>query len=292
VISLLVVVVLLAGLVIDVEAHRRHKTQPPSVAVTLTRARHRHRHQLGKAIDPLATPAMRHYIASRSGDISAAVEDLQTGQEWVWNPGERAQTASIVKADILETLLHEAQVVNTPLDEATADEVQGMIENSNDQDASELWNQAGGAGAIASYDASIGMHQTIPNDDGYWGETTTSAMDQILLLRQLVDSHGVLNRASQDYELGLMEQVEADQAWGVSGGVPSGVSVALKNGWVPLTSGVDWEINSIGRIKGDGRRYLIAVLTAHDPSQAYGIETIRQISTLVWGDLKPKLATG
>ena len=54
---------------------------------------------------------------------------------------------------------------------------------------------------------------------------------------------------------------------------PAGVTVALKNGWLPLASGYDWEINSIGRVKGEHRRYLIAVLTAGEP-YAYGIDTI------------------
>ena len=82
-----------------------------------------------------------------------------------------------------------------------------------------------------------------------------------------------------------MSQVEADQQWGVSGGVPSTARIALKNGWVPLTSNTDWEVNSIGRIAGDGRRYLLAVLTAHDSSEAYGIATIEGISAIVWKDL-------
>ena len=84
-----------------------------------------------------------------------------------------------------------------------------------------------------------------------------------------------------------MRSVESDQDWGVSAGVPAGVSVALKNGWLPLTSSYGWEINSIGSIKGAGRSYLIAVLTANDPSEAYGIETIGQISKFVWNDLAP-----
>lgn len=84
-----------------------------------------------------------------------------------------------------------------------------------------------------------------------------------------------------------MENVVSGQNWGVSGGIPGGVSVALKNGWVPLTSYTDWEINSIGRIKGDGRWSLIAVLTAHDESEQYGIDTTEGISSLVWRGLAP-----
>jgi hypothetical protein len=238
-------------------------------------------------VNPLGSAAMRRDIAGRQGDISIAVENLLTKRIFLWNEQERAQTASIVKADILEILLYQAQQANAPLSDGTADEVQGMIENSNNDDASDLWAQVGGAPAIAAYDKLVGMTDTVPAGGGYWGETITSARDQIRLLQQLVDTHSLLNSASRRYQLGLMESVEADQQWGVSGGVPSGVSVALKNGWVPLTSDTDWEVNSIGRIKGDGRDYLAAVLTAHDPSEQYGIDSIEGISALIWSALNP-----
>jgi beta-lactamase class A len=239
-------------------------------------------------VNPLYTAALRRYVDSRAGDVTAAVENLRTGRTYLWNPGERAQTGSIIKADILETLLHQSMLSHTPLSEATAATVQGMIEESDNDDATQLWDQVGGASAISAYDRLVGMTQTDPNTEGYWGETTTSAADQIKLLQELVDSHGLLDSAAQRYQLGLMENVISGQNWGVSGGIPAGVSVALKNGWLPLTTYTDWEINSIGRIKGDGRWYLIAVLTAHDPSEQYGIDTIEGISSLVWNALRPR----
>ncbi len=239
------------------------------------------------AVDPLNTARMRRYIGSRSGDITAAVENLRTGRIYLWNPRERAETGSIIKADILETLLRQAMVSHNRLDENTVEAVQGMIEDSDNDDATQLWNQVGGASGISAYNNLVGMTQTDPNTDGYWGETTTSAADQIKLLRQLVNTHGLLDSASQRYQLGLMKNVVSGQNWGVSGGIPTGVSIALKNGWLPLTSDTDWEINSIGRIKGDSRWYLIAVLTAHDPGEQYGIDTIEGISSLVWRALRP-----
>ena len=184
-------------------------------------------------VDPLATRALRRFVASRGGDITAAVENLDTGRTYLYNPGAREQTASIMKVDILETLLREAIVSDTPLDQHEAELVQGMIENSNNDDAQDLWDEEGSAPAVAAYDARAGMTQTVPNAAGYWGLSTTSARDQIALLRQLVVKHGLLNGASRRYELGLMESVEPDQAWGVSGGIPTGVGVALKNGWLP-----------------------------------------------------------
>jgi beta-lactamase class A len=278
---LLVIGLLLAGEGVAVARGRDHHATTANAT-----PRHRSTKHAG-AVDPFENAALRRYIDSRSGDITAAVENLRTGRTYMWNPQERAQTGSIIKADILETLLHQAMVSHTPLDQETADVAQGMIEESDNDDATELWDQVGGASAISAYNGLVGMTQTDPNTEGYWGETTTSAADQVKLLQQLVDKHGLLDSAAQRYQLELMKNVVAGQNWGVSGGIPAGVGVALKNGWLPLTSATDWEINSIGRIKGDGRWYLIAVLTAHDPSEEYGIDTIEGVSSQVWSTLAP-----
>jgi beta-lactamase class A len=284
-IPLLAIALLLASLGVARARLRDHRRSIENAVAASRSSKHPTR-----AVDPLNTTALRRYILSRSGEITAAVENLHTGRIYVWNPRERAETGSIIKADILETLLHQDMVSHNPLDENTAQVVQGMIEESDNDDATQLWNQVGGASGISAYNKLVGMTQTDPNTDGYWGETTTSAADQIQLLRQLVDKRGLLDSGSQRYQLGLMRNVVSGQNWGVSGGIPPGVSIALKNGWLPLSSDTDWEINSIGRIKGDGRWYLIAVLTAHDPSEQYGIDTIGGISSLVWRALRPRVS--
>lgn len=88
----------------------------------------------------MIVPAGRRYLSTRGGTISAAVEDLRTGQTW----------------DLI-----------------------------------------GGSAAAGAYNAAAGPAQTAPDPDGYWGESTTSAADQIRLLGQLVLAHGLLHRASQ-----------------------------------------------------------------------------------------------
>jgi hypothetical protein len=235
-------------------------------------------------IDPFRTPAMASYVATRQGTISAAVENLNTGVTYLYHPGVSVQTASIVKVDILETLLHSEQDKG-PLDADDAALATGMIENSNNDDATDLWNEDNAPSGIAAYNTLAGLKDTVPNDDGLWGETMTTAADQLVLLRRLVFPNSLLDTASRDYQLGLMEQVESDQRWGVSGGVPSTATIALKNGWVPLTSNTDWEVNSIGHVRGEHRNYLLAVLSAHDASEAYGITTIQGIAKIVWKDL-------
>ena len=236
-------------------------------------------------LNPLTTAAVSRLIASRSGDVSAAVENLVTGHEWLLDADARDQTASIIKVDILETLLYQTEESGQPISDAEGAEPQEMIEASDDDDATALWNQIGGATGIGAYNASAGLTQTSPNTEGYWGETLTSGADQIKILQQLAKPSRLLSPDAQEYALDLMTNIDPGQNWGVTGGVPAGVTVALKNGWVPLTSGTDWEINSIGWVKGDGRDYLIAVLTAHDPSEQYGIRTIDEISADVYSAL-------
>ncbi len=158
-----------------------------------------------------------------------------------------------------------------------------MIEESLDSAADALWVQLGPA-AIGAFERAAGMTQTVPATDGVWGTTTTTPMDRIALLRDLVFANPLLSNASRTYVLNLMEHVTPSQDWGVTGGVPAGVTVALKNGFSIIDG---WQINSMGWVHGQGRNYLIAVLTDGNPTEGYGIQTINAMSSLVWNGLGP-----
>jgi hypothetical protein len=160
-----------------------------------------------------------------------------------------------------------------------------MIEESDNDDAQDLWDGEGGATAVGAFDNTAGLTQTDPDGPGYWGLSTTTAADQVQLLRTVAFPNGILTPASQAYELNLMEHVDSAQSWGVSAGVVAGSTVALKNGWLPLDSG-GWQVNSIGYIDGDGRDYVIAVLT-DDDTESDGINFIQGLSGLIWQELAP-----
>lgn len=244
----------------------------------------------GPHADPFS-PAVTSYLAGRAGTVTAAVYDLRTGQTWRLGHGQPQASASIVKVDILETLLAAQPDGLSAADRALA---ASMIENSDNDAATALWNAAGGPAGLRSYNLAVGLRQTTPSAcvacAGFpwpgWGLTTTTPADQILLLRQLL-AGPLLSRADRDFAMSLMEHVEPSQRWGVSAGVPAGVRVALKNGWVPLTApDADWQVNSEGRVAGDGRNYLVAVLAAGNPSQQYGIDTIDALSGLLWNAMR------
>ena len=212
--------------------------------------------------------------------ISASVLDLTNGATYQYRPGETSITASIVKDEILGTLLTQVQAANRTLtasEDATATQ---MIEDSDDDAATDLWSEVGGAPAVQAFDNSVGMTSTTA--DVAWGLTATTPGDQVALLDHLVRSNNVLSDAARGYELGLMEHVTPSQAWGVSAGTPPGALVALKNGWLSFDG---WTVNSIGWISGFGRNYLIAVTTSDDPSMGYGIDSISDIATAVWNGL-------
>jgi hypothetical protein len=235
----------------------------------------------GNAVDPLG-PAVTDYLSQRAGNVTAALYDANSGATFVLNPGDLENTASIVKVDIMVTALQEARQNGGSVPAAELGLMPPMIEQSDNDAATDMWNDVGGPSAVARYNENLGLTSTTPNDA--WGLTTTSAADQVKLVKALAYPNTTLSGQARAYGLSLMENVEPTQAWGVTGGVPPGVTVALKNGWLPLSPG-DWQVNSIGFVAGAGRDYVLAVLTDDDPTEAYGIATIEGVSRLVFAQL-------
>jgi hypothetical protein len=245
-------------------------------------------------VNPLAGAAA-DYAASREGTVLAAVYDVRTGRSWRLGDGQAQAEASVVKLNILQALLAHQNGAPLPADEQGL--AQSMIEDSDNDAATSLWDEAGGAAGLSSYNAMAGLGRTTPSAcivcTGFpwpgWGLTTTVPYDQLTLLKQLVvpGQHPLLSADARSYALSLMEHVSADQRWGVSGGVPDGVTVALKNGWLPLNAdNTNWQVNSVGWVSGDGRDYLIAVFSTGNPTEQYGIDTINAISAQVWSGMR------
>jgi len=242
-------------------------------------------------LDPFGTAAAS-YLSGRAGTVLAAVYDLGTGRTWDLGQGAPQAEASVVKLDILETLLAErGQGGGTGLPASDRSLAEQMIEDSDNAAATSLWYAVGGPAKIGSFNARAGLTRTAPSScvtcPGFpwpgWGLTTTTPDDQIALLKQLVIPVSLLTAAERDYALSLMENVTPSQRWGVSRGVPANVTVALKNGWLPLRGGdSDWQVNSVGWIHGGGRNYLMAVLSAGNPTEQYGVDTIGQLAAMVW----------
>jgi hypothetical protein len=206
---------------------------------------------------------------AQTGDLAVGVSDLSTGVTAVYGGRLGFHTASIVKVDILAGLLLADQRAATPLSDADADLAAQMIETSSDDAASDLWAAIGSGGGLASADVSLGLRHTTPGPGTYWGLTTTTAGDQLRLLRALTTPDSPLDARSRDYELDLMRNVISGQNWGVSAAASPGSLLTIKDGWLPDPS--LWVVNSIGVVDHDGQRLLMVVLSSGQPTEASGI---------------------
>ncbi|KND27104.1 hypothetical protein IQ63_35320, partial [Streptomyces acidiscabies] len=204
--------------------------------------------------------------------VSVGVLDLASGDSAVY--GEAAfDTASIVKVDILAALLLQAQDAGRKLTAQEKSYAALMIENSDNDSASALWNTIGQAEGLDAANDRFGMTGTEGGEGALWGLTQTTAADQLALLQQVFGETSKLSDASREYVRGLMAQVEADQAWGVSAAA-QGAGWALKNGWLPRSTTGLWDVNSIGRVSAGGGGYLVAVLSDGSVSMAAGVSLV------------------
>jgi Beta-lactamase enzyme family len=221
-------------------------------------------------------------LLGRDDDHAVAVYDTVTGVSCYADSDTHFSSASIVKAIILAALLRWHQQTGTPLSSWENDEATLMITQSDNDAATDLWDEVG-MGRLQQFLDLAKMDQTRLGEDGYWGLTQVTAHDEMLLLELLTRPNSVLTAASRAYQLGLMARVISSQRWGTPAGAPSGVTVHVKNGWLPDGSG--WHVNSIGAFTGQDRNYLIAVLTDENASEQEGIDTIEAVARVVHRDL-------
>jgi beta-lactamase class A len=221
-------------------------------------------------------------LRGRAGHQAVTVRDTVTGVSCHAGSGRHFDSASIVKAIILAALLRWHQEAGEPLSPREEREATLMITQSDNDAATFLWDEVG-PGRLRRFLDLAKMDQTQPGRGGYWGLTQVTAHDEMLLLELLTLPNPVLSAASRSYQLGLMSRVISSQRWGTPAGAPGDVTVHVKDGWLPDDTG--WHVNSIGAFTGNGRNYLIAVLTDDNPSERYGIDTIERVARVVHRDL-------
>jgi hypothetical protein len=216
--------------------------------------------------------ALRPVLRHRTGMLAVGVTDVSTGVTATYHSRQAFHTASIVKADILATLLLQLQHQHAALSQEEQDLATAMIEDSDNDAATALWNIIGAAAGLAAGDQVLRLRHTVPGPDDWWGLTSTTVTDQLRLLHALTSRRSPLTGASRRYELTLMRDVETGQNWGVTAAAGPRTQPAVKNGWMPDGPLGLWVINSIGVVSHHGQRLLVAVLSSDQPSQQAGIQ--------------------
>jgi beta-lactamase class A len=218
-------------------------------------------------------------VAPAAGaSYSVAVRDTSSGAHASYGTGSY-DTASIVKVDILATLLLRAQDAKRTLTASERSEATVMIERSDNTAATELYVDIGEAAGLNAANKRFGLTSTSGGAGELWGLTQTTAADQLRLLGAVFGGKGTpsspLDSASRDYIVSLMGQVETDQRWGVPAASDTG-GFAVKNGWLQRTTTGRWDINSVGRISYGGRTYLVAVTSHGNATESGGIALVER----------------
>lgn len=229
------------------------------------------------AADTVLGPEVTNYIKSRGNTVSVGVYDANTGQTYTYNPSKTYNTLSIVKMSILANVLYK----KIPITSYENSLLTKMIVSSDNSSASTMWWRTGSETGAQSFFRMAGMNNTIAGTGGWWGRTTTNVTDQLTMMKLFAYPNSILTDSQRAYGLNLMRNVQSDQRWGTGYGLPSGVSVALKNGW--YTNGQ--YVNSVGFVNGQGKSYVIAVLTTNNKSFSYAVDTINTISKMVWNEI-------
>ena len=215
--------------------------------------------------------------AASTGHVSIAALDVATGRSFGYASDVPVQTASVVKLDVLETLLLQTHDAGRKLTPEAVTLATRMIENSDNDAATRLWNMVGGGEAVARANVRLGTHCT-RLDDEHWGNSTTCAADQVALLGALVRP-APLTPGARDFATDLLTHVQDDQRWGISAAADPGAATGLKNGWLPVDDdGGRWIVNSVGVTTVAQEQVLLAVLTEHQPSEEAGIALVEALA--------------
>jgi hypothetical protein len=229
--------------------------------------------------DPFHSASLAAYLATRADNVTAALYNVATHQTYLYRPGILQVTASMEKIDILAVLLWEHQNSHTPLTAQEQSLATKMIEYSDNTAAESLWVTIGQLPTVTEFNKDLKYTQSITNWD--WGKFDTDPRDQLQLLKTVLFPNHYLDPASQQYEQNLMENVVDYERFGIPTGVPTAATVGVKNGWYPETT-TGWQINTAGYVHLRKTYYLAVIMTASNPSEAYGKEVVDRVAQAFW----------
>jgi beta-lactamase class A len=228
--------------------------------------------------------ALQKYAATVP-EFSVAVLDRKTGAKYSFRGGERYETASVVKVQVLACLLLTAQDNHRDLSSTELALAKRMIRLSDNDATTALFTRLGKAPAINRCNKRLGLTQTTVNSS--WGLTKTTVDDQVKLLAQLVDTKSPIDEDSRELAHTLMSTVDKAQDWGVPAAALDGEGFTVKNGWLSRsTENNRWIINSVGRITDEDTDVSIAVLSHGHTSMPSGINVVEKTAKLTRQYLK------
>ncbi len=230
--------------------------------------------------------ALDRYTATRVSTIGLVLHDNRDGGRFIWRP-RTLQSYSTIKVLILVATLKRAQDRGLALTSTQRSLASRMIRYSDNAATDTLLARIGVSTCQRVADQ-LGMTHTVVRggSTGWWGHSTTSTGDLVLLMNSLVRGT-YLTSGRRAYVRDLMATVTSSQRWGLGDPLPDAVHVEQKNGWGPMSTG--YRLNSFGFVSGSGRSYQLAILSKSPNGFSYGKTTINRVSRIVFDALDKQL---
>jgi hypothetical protein len=226
--------------------------------------------------------AVTKAVTAVGGNLSVAVFDATSGQTWTYQDGPGHIEASVSKLSVLGGILRAEQAGAAQTSSVVSEET-AMIEHSDNDSAAALYARIGASGFLA-FDSAVGATDVVSNDEDLFGLDTCTALDQVKIMKAYAYPNTVLTNASRAQAASLLAQVESDQRWGASGGVPAGVTIQVKNGWLPhsLPGEPGWVVNTVGHVSGDGHDYVVSIMSDGNSTEQAGIDRLQTVAAAVY----------
>ena len=234
---------------------------------------------------PRLAGRLEDYLDGRGGTLGLQLVDLDRGQVFRFRAKE-GLCYSTIKVLILTTVLRIGQEDGKELTERQRALAERMITRSDNSATETLLAQVGRS-EVKRVAGLVGMKDT-EIDDGWWGHWRTVPGDLDTMVSAVLSDDAVLDGARRATARFMMADVVDEQRWGVFAPEEKDVHVAGKNGWGPLPDG--YHLNSTGWVSGEGREYVLGILSTSPRGFRYGRETISSVARLCHDALGEELA--
>jgi hypothetical protein len=209
------------------------------------------------------------YAKSRSGAESFAVIDARGRIHGRFLDRPRT-SASVIKAMLLVAYLRQPSVRGRELTTYERGLLGPMIRASKNGPATTVLHLLGPGPIYGLAEAAEMLGFRL---DAHWGLSDLTARDQARFFRRIDLLVPARHRA---YARRLLATIIPRQRWGIPPVAPDGWRLYFKGGWLERSDG--WVINQVAQLRLGRRRLAVAVLTARDPTDAYGRATVRGIA--------------
>jgi hypothetical protein len=228
---------------------------------------------------PPATPSAagvreaERFVETREGLVSFAAIDSRGRMRGV-APDRPYVSASVVKALLLAAELRRLEGAGADIDESTRTLLTQMITFSDNNAADAIYARVGDAG-LYEVAKRTGMHNFAVS--GYWANAQITAGDMARFMWKLDDAVPAGNR---EFGLGVLGDIVAEESWGIPEAAGPHWAVRFKGGW--RSTDLGQLVHQAAALRHeDGTRTALAVLTDAQPTQPYGIESVRGVAERV-----------